>query len=41
MTVIDAKKLKDFQKEKARFRKLVADLNLDNAILKDVAEWKF
>ena len=41
MTVTDAKKLKELEKENARLRKLVADLSLDNAILKDVAEGKF
>ena len=29
------------KKENARLKKLVADLSLDNAILKDVAEGKF
>ena len=33
MTVTDAKKLKELEKEKARLKKLVADLSLDNAIL--------
>jgi transposase-like protein len=41
MTVNDAKKLKELEKENARLKKLVADLSLDNAILKDVAEGKF
>jgi len=41
MTVTDAKKLKELEKENARLKKLVADLSLDNAILKDVAEGKF
>ncbi len=41
MTSTDAKKLKDLEKENARLKKLVADLSLDNAILKDVAEGKF
>jgi len=41
MTVTDAKKLKELEKENARLKKLVADLSLDNAILKDVAEAKF
>ena len=41
MTSSDAKKLKDLEKENARLKKLVADLSLDNAILKDVAEGKF
>ena len=41
MTVTDAKKLKELEKENARLKKLVADPSLDNAILKDVAEGKF
>ena len=36
-----AKKLKDLEKENARLKKLVADLSLDNAMLKDAAEGKF
>ncbi len=41
MTTSDAKHLKELEKENARLKKLVADLSLDNAILKDVAEGKF
>lgn len=41
MNSSDAKKLKDLEKENVRLKKLVADLSLDNAILKDVAEGKF
>lgn len=41
MNSSDAKKLKDLEKENTRLKKLVADLSLDNAILKDVAEGKF
>ena len=41
MSVSDAKKLKALEKENARLKQLVADLSLDNAILKDVAEGKF
>jgi len=41
MTVTAAKKLKVLEKENSRLKKLVADLSLDNAILKDVAERKF
>ena len=33
-----AKRLKDLEKENARLKKLVADISLDNAILKEVAE---
>jgi transposase-like protein len=40
MNVSDAKKLKLLEKENTRLKKLVADLSLDNAILKDVAEGK-
>jgi transposase-like protein len=36
MDVTQAKKLKDLEKENARLKKLVADLSLDNAILKEV-----
>ena len=41
MNVTDAKNLKELEKENTRLKKLVADLSLDNAILKDVAEGKF
>ena len=41
MNVSDAKRLKELEKENTRLKKLVADLSLDNAILKDVAEGKF
>ncbi len=37
MRINQAKKLKELDKENARLKKLVADLSLDNAILKDVA----
>ena len=36
-----AKKLKDLEKENARLKKLVADLSLDNAILREVSPGKF
>jgi transposase-like protein len=36
-----AKRLKLLEKENDRLKKLVADLSLDNAILKDVAEGNF
>jgi len=32
-----AKRLKELEKEKARLKKLVADLSLDNDILKEAA----
>ena len=36
MNTSDAKRLKMMEKENARLKKLVADLSLDNAILRDV-----
>jgi len=33
-----AKRLKELEKENTRLKRLVADISLDNAILKDVAE---
>lgn len=36
-----AKKLKELEKENARLKKAVADLVLDNAVLKDVASGNF
>ena len=36
-----AKKLKSLEKENTRLKKLVADLSLDNAILKEAAEGNF
>ena len=36
-----SKELKALQKENARLKKLVADISLDNAILKEVAEGNF
>ena len=41
MNSSDAKRLKELEKENARLKRLVADLSLDNAILKDVSEGKF
>ena len=38
MRINQAKRYKELDKENARLKKLVADLSLDNAILKDVAE---
>ena len=37
MRVEQAKRLKELEKENARLKKLVADISLDNAILKEVA----
>ena len=36
-----AKELKTLQKENARLKKLVADLSLDNSILKEVSKGNF
>jgi len=36
MDITQAKKLKEMEKENGRLKKLVADLSLDNAILKEV-----
>ncbi len=41
MKVDQAKRLKDLEKENVRLKKLVADLSLDNAILKDVSRGNF
>ena len=37
----EAKRLRELEKENARLKKLVADLALDNDILKEVARGKF
>ena len=37
MRVEQARRLKELEKENARLKKLVVDLSLDNAILKEVA----
>ena len=41
MRVEQAKRLKEMEKENARLKKLVADLSLDNSILKEAAEGNF
>ena len=41
LSVDQAKRLKEVEKENIRLRKLVADLSLDKAILKVVAEGKY
>ncbi len=41
MRVGQAKRLKDLEKENARLKKLVADISLDNAILKEAARGNF
>ena len=40
MDMTQAKKLKEMEQENARLKKLVADLSLDNAILKEVLSKK-
>jgi len=41
MNTADAKRLKELEKENARLKKLVAELSLDNSILRDVNSKKF
>ena len=41
MSEFDVRTLKELVKENASLEKLVADLSLDNAILKDFEEGKF
>jgi transposase-like protein len=41
MKVEQAKRLKELEKENAQMKKLVADLSLDNAILKEVSKGNF
>jgi len=41
MKVEQAKRLKDLEKENLRLKRLVADLSLDNAILKEVSKGNF
>ena len=41
LRIEQARKLKNLVKENARLKKLVADLALDNAILKEAAEGNF
>jgi transposase-like protein len=41
MDTSDAKRLKELEKENIRLKRLVADLSLDNAILKDVNSKNF
>ena len=41
LRIEQAKKLKDLEKENTRLKKLVADISLDNAILKEAAEGNF
>ena len=41
MRIEQAKRLKDIEKENTRLKKLVADLSLDNSILKEAARGNF
>jgi transposase-like protein len=41
LRVDQAKRLKEMEQENARLKKLVADLSLDNSILKEVAKGNF
>ena len=41
MRIEQAKKLKSLEKENVQLKKLVADISLDNAILKEAAEGNF
>ena len=41
LRIEQAKKLRHLERENARLKKLVADLSLDNAILKEAAEGNF
>ena len=40
MKLDQAKRLKDLEKENSRLKRLVADMALDNAILKDISSGK-
>lgn len=41
MPVDELKRLKELEKENARLKRLVADMALDNAMLKEIAEGKW
>jgi hypothetical protein len=41
MRVEQAKRLKELEKENSQLKKLVADITLDNAILKEAARGNF
>ncbi len=41
LRIEQARKLKNLEKENARLKKLVADLSLDNAILKEATEGNY
>jgi putative transposase len=41
MNTADAKRLRELEKENSRLKRLVADLSLDNAILREVTRGNF
>ena len=41
MKANEAKRLKELEQENTRLKKLVANLSLDNAMLKEIAEGKW
>jgi putative transposase len=41
MRIEQAKKLKDLEKQNTRLKKLIADLSLDNAILREAAQGNY
>ena len=41
MRIDQAKRLKELEKENTRLKKIVADLSLDNAVLKEVSRGNF
>ena len=41
MRIVQAKKLKEVEQENSRLKKLVADLSLDNAILKETVRGNY
>jgi hypothetical protein len=41
MQVDQAKRMKELEQENSRLKKIVADLSLDNAILKEVSKGNF
>lgn len=41
MNTADAKRMRELKKENARLKRLMADLSLDNAILREVNSKKF
>jgi len=41
MRVEQARRLKDLEKENTRLKKLVADISLDNSVLKEAARGNF